>query len=102
MALGQEVVVQAVAVLNAQDERDAGVANQVLPDVEGIHDLVGLVSLQLVGGPDVAEHEQLDTLGDALGHDGLVDGIDGQALGEGAGQDGDVGLDLHEGVVAGA
>lgn len=118
LVLAQDGVVHAELVLDAQDEGDGGVVNQVLADVAGIDDALNVVLGQLAGGADAAEHEQLGGLVDTLGEDDLAVGVeaellaiaqddsdtaagaggvvDDELLGLGLGKDGDVGLVLEE------
>ena len=85
--MAQEHVVHAVVVLDAQDEGDGRVVEQVLADVGRVDDRVDAVPGELERGADAAEHEQLGGLEDALREDDLAGGVEVQLL-EGGVDDG--------------
>src|ERR1700722_2756071 len=116
------MAIHAQAILDPQDEGDAGVVDQVLADVARVNNHVDTVLSQLARRTDTAQHQQLRALKDTLGEDDFAGGIEveliaggfddshalanavgvinDQALGVNLRHNRDVGLVLYEQVAA--
>ena len=82
-ALAQEDIVHAEAILDLEDEWHTWVVDEVLADVARVDNGVDAMALQLAGGANAAEHEQLRSLENTLGQDDLTAGIEAQLIASG-------------------